>query len=374
MTMRQIDQDALYPVLNRRRFVEHTALGALVFGSLGCFGTKKDKVQVEPNEAKIERAHWFLFQNNTLFTAYAHMIGRSWGGVKTYLAHDIVIYNPSPQAASYIVEVEIPGYAYRTQANLRVPGRSRGSLPGLAPTFELPKLYNLTSPVRAEAQLRLTRNGNVIDVRNQEIIIEPVNRVRWAMQLSDGQQMDVRPMVVTLITPSDRNGMVSRIVTDSANLMPGRKMVGYTGANNQEVILQSNAIYEAIKRRGLVYTNIPGSFFDKTQQVRLPSQSLDSGSANCIDGALLFASVFEALGMEPVLVFITGHVLVGVRLGPRSPNIVYIETTVLSQADFKQAVTLGFKVVGNAKAKRDPNFLIVDVKTLRSRGIISVSL
>lgn len=372
MTMRH-DLPDLYPVLSRRRFVERSALGALVFGSLGCFG-KADPPPVEPNEAKIERAYWFLFQNNRLFTAYAHMIGRSWGGNKTYLAHDIVVYNPSPKAASYIVELEIPGYAYRTQANLRVPARSRARLPGLAPTFELGKLYNLSSPVRAEAQLRLTRNGNVIDVRNQDIIIEPVNRVRWAMQMSDGQQMDVRPMVVTLITPSDRRGMVSRIITDSANLMPGRKMVGYTGATSKEVILQANAIYEAIKRRGLVYTNIPGSFFDKTQQVRLPSQSLDSGAANCIDGTLLFASVFEALGMEPVLVFITGHVLVGVRMAPRSSKIIYIETTVLSQATFQQAVGVGFKVVGNAKSKRDPNYLLVDVKTLRARGLISVSL
>jgi hypothetical protein len=80
-------------------------------------------------------------------------------------------------------------------------------------------------------------------------------------------------------------------------------MIGYQGGTVESAVDQARAVYEGLQARNIVYTNVGGSFFDGAQNVKLPAQSLTTGSANCIDGALVFASAFEAMGMQPVLIF-----------------------------------------------------------------------
>jgi hypothetical protein len=62
-------------------------------------------------------------------------------------------------------------------------------------------------------------------------------------------------------------------------------------------------------------------------------------SANCIDGAVMFASLFENLGMDPVIVLVPGHAYVGVRIAENSNKFYYIETAMVGRnATFEQAV------------------------------------
>ena len=50
------------------------------------------------------------------------------------------------------------------------------------------------------------------------------------------------------------------------------------------------------------------------QYVRMPDRVLDDRNGNCLELCILYASLLEAMGLEPVLAFIPGHALVGVVL------------------------------------------------------------
>lgn len=90
-----------------------------------------------------------------------------------------------------------------------------------------------------------------------------------------------------------------------------------------------SAIFEELRGRGLTYVNISTAYFEGVQLIRRPRESLEMRAANCIDGALLFASVLENIGMEPWIVILPGHAFVAVSSGPGSTLAWGIETTLV---------------------------------------------
>ena len=47
------------------------------------------------------------------------------------------------------------------------------------------------------------------------------------------------------------------------------------------------------------------------QWVRLPRETLADHTANCLDGAVLFANLLEAVSLSPALVIVPSHAFVG---------------------------------------------------------------
>ncbi len=81
----------------------------------------------------------------------------------------------------------------------------------------------------------------------------------------------------------------------------------------------------------------PGS----VQRIRLPAEVLDQRSGNCIELALLFASAAEALDLEPAIIGVPGHAFVAVRTDQENANYYFIETTLIGQTSFAEAVERG---------------------------------
>lgn len=73
------------------------------------------------------------------------------------------------------------------------------------------------------------------------------------------------------------------------------------------------ALYNAIKEHGIHYINSIINFHPdesaSTQSVRLPRETLGERAANYLDGTLLFASLLEAISLNPALVLTLGHAL-----------------------------------------------------------------
>jgi len=81
----------------------------------------------------------------------------------------------------------------------------------------------------------------------------------------------------------------------------------------------------------------PGS----VQRVRLPAEAFEQQSGNCIELALLYASAAEALDLEAAIVGVPGHAFVAVRTDQENANYYFIETTMIGQASFEEAVDRG---------------------------------
>jgi hypothetical protein len=130
-----------------------------------------------------------------------------------------------------------------------------------------------------------------------------------------------------------------------------------------------SAVYATLAGLGTRYSNIPDTYFGGWQHVRRSREVLEAQSANCIDGSLLFASVLELVGMEPVLILTTSHAYVAVRSAPGSTLVWPVETTLLDTAPFADAYRAGIDEL-LADPGKDPQFGALDIKALRARGIL----
>jgi hypothetical protein len=85
-----------------------------------------------------------------------------------------------------------------------------------------------------------------------------------------------------------------------------------------------------------------------------------------MDISVTFASAIENLGMDPVLVILPGHAFTGVRLGPQSPEILYLDLTVLPKGSFSHAITRANYWL---KKTKPDEVLTIDVASARKMGI-----
>ncbi|MDP1920390.1 MAG: hypothetical protein Q8L14_29370 [Myxococcales bacterium] len=135
---------------------------------------------------------------------------------------------------------------------------------------------------------------------------------------------------------------------------------------------QSRALFEELRARGLIYVNLTGTgFFGSSQNVRYPQESIGGGGANCIDGALLFASAWEAAGMKPqvFMSFTAGHAFAGVQCWSDTPNCyIAVETTLVGgSAPFSDAYVTGMSSL-NAWSQGG-HLINIDIAAARSVGL-----
>jgi hypothetical protein len=176
---------------------------------------------------------------------------------------------------------------------------------------------------------------------------------------------------VTLSCPTPGNGLFHIVYLNPNNNLLSRTVTRTRPMLKWEVTYyQTGAIFEELRSRGLVYVNLSGSgFFAAAQNVRYPVESITGMGANCIDGSLLFASAFEAAGMEPILAvsLSAGHAIVGVRCWAGDSCVVPIDTTYVGTTKtFDDGFIAGSKY-WQAWSAADGHF--VDIKASRAAGI-----
>lgn len=100
---------------------------------------------------------------------------------------------------------------------------------------------------------------------------------------------------------------------------------GYQGSDANDIInsvtRQMAAVYDGLMSLGFHYVSdtesmgnaLTGNF----QRVKLPRKVLEERTGNCIELSCLFASVFEEMGLHPVIVFPPGHAMVGVLISSK---------------------------------------------------------
>jgi hypothetical protein len=153
----------------------------------------------------------------------------------------------------------------------------------------------------------------------------------------------------------------------------GLRSVTYhrTGTQADTVVDAMQAVYGELQSWGITYVNVAFSFFDPswTESVRWPATVLTDHAANCIDGSMLFASVLEALRLEPVVVFIPEHAFMGVRQSPASSRVWPVETTMLGTAPFGAALAEGIdEYLNPAIVHLDE----MDIKAARLAGLTPI--
>ncbi len=278
-------------------------------------------------EAGLEGEVYPVFAN---YASLQNAGDRRWGTIA------VTVTNSSDQPLHNRIAVEVPGWSdQEIQVAQMATGEKHTFI--FAPSF-LPRFYRNSEIKAATALVTVTdAAGNLAYQQTAPIRLRPVEDMYW------GVDFKYAPFIASWVTPHDPR--VEQVLTAAKEFMPGRRLPGYEDGKSeavqeQETIQQARAIYRALQQRGVSYVKSSLTFGGNrgwSERVRYPRESLHSKSANCIDGALMYASLFENLDMDPVVVLIPGHAYVGVRLTRHSSKYLYVETSLTGRTDFETA-------------------------------------
>jgi hypothetical protein len=201
--------------------------------------------------------------------------------------------------------------------------------------------------------------------QQRPVYLHSASDLYWGRKFANAQ------LLARWVTPHDDR--VLQLVSRAERLVPGGRMRGYNLVPGirleDQVRAQTMAVFQAMRRSGISYVSSIytfGNYPGETQRIRLPRETLELSNANCIDVSVAFASAVENLGMKPVIVIVPGHAFTGVRLGPNSQDILYLDLTVLPRGTFAASTARA-----RAWLKKTPQseVLTVDIGAARSLGV-----
>jgi len=175
-------------------------------------------------------------------------------------------------------------------------------------------LNGLNEAERGQMQLLIRRGDYVIATQSHEIRI--LARDEW------GGFGSMSELLAAFVMPNDP--AVARIMKNAGEALTAHghpsALDGYQSRDPRRAFMLTAAIWSAIARERLTYSNPPRSFESTGQKTRRPSTVISDGLATCLDTTLLFAALIEAVGLNPIALFQQGHCFVGAWLVEKTFN------------------------------------------------------
>ncbi|WP_453976311.1 hypothetical protein [Brevibacterium pityocampae] len=142
----------------------------------------------------------------------------------------------------------------------------------------------------------------------------------------------VPEIVAAFVRP--RAEAVASVLSTTSDLLAERtndpSLVGYQ--DTPERVLETvKAIYDAIRSFDIRYSEPPASFESDGQKIRTSDVVLHERFGTCVDTTVLFAAVLEEAGIQPYIVLLKGHALVGFTLKPVTTEPVTSDSDQLSK-------------------------------------------
>lgn len=238
---------------------------------------------------------------------------------------------------------------------------------GQFPVFN-DKILDLPEQKLCTANFKVFKGNDIIYEETKEMTLLATDELIWGIDTD----FDMSFLLAAWVTP--RDPVIGEILKKAKEKMPDRTLSGYQRESAEDVLAEMDAVWKAVQELGISYVSSTVSFgAGYTQRVRLPRESIKEKSANCADGTVLLASVYENLGLEPLLVITSDHVYLGVKAASGSQEAYYIETTMLGDSTFQEAVDAGYEnFQGLAKLKEGTDYVIINVVDLRGEGITPI--
>ncbi len=287
-----------------------------------------------------------------------------------------VVENPSPNAR---VRVVVEGQRLIGKSvfsgKMEKEGESYEIYPFLR--YDYDSLLGIRQPVPELVSVSVEVNGEDWGTREMRLLFRSVNDCPFGAVDDDGEFTPLHSLFAAYV--NENHPIVDQILGEALDSGDVNAFAGYQG-DSDAVLAELEAVWNALKERGFAYSNITqSSFHDEqifTQHVRLVGDSVRTSQANCVDGSVLIASIARKLGLSSFLVTIPGHMFVGVWLDDEEDEFACIETTMLGDAEFSDAVEAGnsqFKKHKKeilAEDSETVGYSLVDIEEARKNGIL----
>lgn len=293
-------------------------------------------------------------------TGYCHHLDE-----RTYPLITVTVDNTGEGRVNSSVRVTavVEGYSDTATSSAQV-ARGQVERVRLLPVFKSEAVAKLNEIRPCTLQVTIEQEVPVrctLSAASRRVHLLARNTALLGIKHPEGQVTDLTEHLAAWVTP--RHPEVERLLHRASVHHPSVRIVGYqadtaTQAKRAAVVReQARAIFTALKKdAGLTYVNsrlnlgaVPGHL---TQRVRLPKESLAAGgSANCIDGTVLFASLLELATLDPLIVLVPGHAFVGWKTWRGEDSYEFVETTMIHLGEFDAAQQKGLLSYCEAKQK-----------------------
>lgn len=311
---------------------------------------------------------------NGLVTVLYHL----YGSVLDHFV-DITLTNNTDRKATLIVETEIEGYSTRSTDTVEVEAREQVEL-HQNPRLIASAVDQLNSEQPGNFRIRVVQvkpDGNLVLVEeSRQILLYSRRDFVWIDGFTPQEEYELWAAWVMPTDPA-----VEALIRSAADYTQSGTMWsgygGYVNDENGKVWERLEAIWKAeAENYRLTYISTMVSFGPKTvQRMRLPSEVLDQASGNCVELAILFASAAEALGLEAAIIRIPGHAYTAVRMDEENANYYFVETTMIGQSSFEEAVDYGRQEWNEAQPHFDAQeegYAWVTIPHAREKGILPI--
>lgn len=224
----------------------------------------------------------------------------------------------------------------------------------------------------------LDQNQNIIQKQSSEISILAYDQ--WI-----GTSL-YPELIACYVMP--KHPSLAKIISDAANILEKWNIDpifdGYLSEDPNRVLKMGAALYEALRQQNILYVVSSKVYATLGQRIKLCDQVLEQKQGNCIELSLLYASLLEAIGINPLLILTQDHAFVGFwledknfpsvlqddislitkRIADGINEIVVLESTALvhgNNNDFKDAQELALQHLKNPEQIE----YIVDLKEAR---------
>jgi hypothetical protein len=275
------------------------------------------------------------------------------------------VTNTADRAVAQTVSAEIPGWSRRSERSLVVGPRETQRV-AIQPEL-LPRALDNEETRRARLEVRATGpDSSILFVEGRTILIHGGSEIYWGRRFANAQ------VTARWVTPHDP--AVLALVAQARRFVPRGRLAGYNAGPDSasvagHVRTQAGAIFRALQHAGISYVSslfVMGEHVGQAQRIRLPRETLALATANCMDVSVAFASAAENIGLQPVVVIVPGHAFAGVRLERDSPNVLYVDLTVLPTGGFASAAARAESWLRKTPQKE---VLVVDVAAARTLGV-----
>jgi len=303
---------------------------------------------------------------------------------------EVWIVSSIPNAKVH-VEINVEGWASPSQldATLEKAGKRYRLSPLIS--YDFIRLAETNQSYPAIIKYSVSVNGVDLGWELLQIRIRSVNDVPFYVESSlDGGPQDLSILFAGFVNESHPS--LQKILQEALQRKVVDQFAGYQ-VDAAGVAMQVFAVWNVLQRRHVRYSNVTtpsasspsGKVY--SQAVRFIDESIDSQQANCVDGAVLFASVLYKIGIEPILVVMPGHMFVGYWLDENHNDYCFLETTRIgagrqprslseSFAQFNEAVeyanTVFNREVQPAIDQEKVGYFVMEIAEARKAGINAI--
>ena len=186
---------------------------------------------------------------------------------------------------------------------------------------------------------KATVNGTDIPEDNETYVMRALNDCMFYVKFDeDGEDFDDFSWLFAAYV-NENHPEVDIILKEALESGIVSDFDGYQDDDPKKVMMQVFAVWNALQRRGIKYSDISTTTPSKyvvSQTVRFLDDSIRATQANCVDGSVLMASVLSKIGITSYLVMIPGHCFLAFDLGKKDDaKRIGLETTMLGNDEIK---------------------------------------